>query len=133
MTSFAPSSPKYILDTFFIRHISSEHSDTKMAFFSRINQEKMNFVRHMSLSQQHILLRFGNRRFPPCFTTDINRHLNGLIGETMNEKSKLTSNKYHAMQNPSALIHSHNVRTLPDEAEGWWFLTVSMGNVTPPT
>ncbi len=37
------------------------------------------------------------------------------------------------MQNPSALIHSHNIKTLPDEAEGWWFQTVSMGDVTPPT
>ncbi len=39
---------------------------------------------------------------------------------------KLTSNKYHATQNPSALIHSQDVRTLPDEAEGLWFPTVSM-------
>ncbi len=31
-----------------------------------------------------ILMRFRNRCFPPCFTTDINWHLNGLIGETMN-------------------------------------------------
>ncbi len=37
------------------------------------------------------------------------------------------------MQNVSALIHSHDVITLPDEAEGWWFLTVSTGDVTPPT
>ncbi len=37
------------------------------------------------------------------------------------------------MQNPSAFIHSHDVITLPDEAEGWWLLTVSMGEVTPPT
>ncbi len=26
-----------------------------------------------------------------------------------------------------------HVLTLPDEAEGWWFLTVYMGDVTPPT
>ncbi len=71
--------------------------------------------------------------FPPCFITDINRHLNGLIGETMNEKLKLSSNKFHATQNPSALIHSHDVITLLDETEGWWFLTVSMGDMTPPT
>ncbi len=25
----------------------------------------------------------------------------------------------------------HDVITLPDEAEGWWFLTVFMGDVTP--
>ncbi len=25
------------------------------------------------------------------------------------------------MQNPSALIHSHDVKTLPDKGEGWWF------------
>ncbi len=37
------------------------------------------------------------------------------------------------MQNPSALIHSHDVITLPEEAERWWFLTVSMGDMTPPT
>ncbi len=29
------------------------------------------------------------------------------------------------MQNSSALIHSHGIITLPDEAEGWWLLTVS--------
>ncbi len=51
----------------------------------------------------------------------------------MNLKSNRTSNKYHVMQNPSALIHSHDVITLPDEVEGWWFQTVSMGDVTPPT
>ncbi len=50
----------------------------------------------------------------------------------MNYKLKLTSNNYHATQNPSTLIHSH-VITLTDEAEGWWFLTASMGEVTPPT
>ncbi len=42
--SFAPSSPRYRLDTFFTRHISSEHSDIKMSFFRLTNQEKMNFV-----------------------------------------------------------------------------------------
>ncbi len=65
--------------------------------------------------------------------SDINGHLNGLICETMNLKLKRTSNKYHVMQNPSALIHSHDIITLPDEAEGRWFLRVSMGDVTLPT
>ncbi len=37
------------------------------------------------------------------------------------------------MQNPSALIHSHDVITLLDEAEGWLLLTDSRGDVTPPT
>ncbi len=46
---------------------------------------------------------------------------------------KLTSNKYHAKQNPSALINSQDFITLPDEAEGRGFQTVSMGDVTPPT
>ncbi len=118
---------------FFTRHISSGHSDTKMLLFRHTNQKKINFVRDLSLSQQHILARFGNRCFPPCFTTDRNRHLNDLIGETMKLKLKLRSNKYHVTRNPSALIHSHNVVTLPDEGEGWWFLTVSVGDVTPPT
>ncbi len=37
------------------------------------------------------------------------------------------------MQNPTALIHSHELITLPGEAEGWWFLAVSKVNMTPPT
>ncbi len=90
-------------------------------FQTHISQE-INFVWDLSLSQQHILMRSGNQCFLPCFTTDINRHLNGLIGKTKNQSLKLTSNKYHAMQNSSALIHSQDVITLPDEAEGWWFL-----------
>ncbi len=32
-------------------------------------------------------------------------------------------------QNLSALIHSQNVLTLPDEAEGWWFLTQSINQI----
>ncbi len=67
--SFTPSSPRYRLDSFFTRHVSSEHSDTKMSFFRQIN-----FVGDLSLSQQHTLARSGNRCFPPCFTTDINGH-----------------------------------------------------------
>ncbi len=63
----------------------------------------------------------NNCCFLPCFTTDINGYLNGLIGETICWKLNLTSNKYHATQNPSIFIHSHDVITLPDEAEGWWF------------
>ncbi len=62
---------------------SSEHTDTKMTFVWHTNQEKIDFVRDVSLSQQHILVRF-------------------------------------------ALIHSHDIITLPDEVEAWWFLTVSM-------
>ncbi len=117
--SFTPSSPRYILDPFFTRHVSSEHFDTKITFFSHTNQEEINFVRDLSLSQQHTLARSGSHGFPSCFTTDLNRHLNGLIGETMNQKFKLTPNKYHVMQKPSALIHSHDVIILPVEAEGW--------------
>ncbi len=82
--SFTPLSLRSILDPFYARRISSEHSDTKMAFFWHTNQEKINFVPDTSLSQWHTLTKFGNRFFPPCFTTDINGHLNGLIGETMN-------------------------------------------------
>ncbi len=108
-------------DPFFTRHVSSKHFETKMAFFRHTNQEKINFVRDLSLSQQHIVVRSGNWCFLPCFTTDINGHLNGLVGETMNWKLKLTSNKYHATQNPSALIYSLDVITLPDKAEEWWF------------
>ncbi len=32
--SFTPSSPSYILDPLFTKHISSKHFDTKMAFFT---------------------------------------------------------------------------------------------------
>ncbi len=79
--SFAPSLPRYMLDPFFTRHISYEHFDTKKAFFRNTNQEKINFIWDLSLSQQHILTRFGNRCFLPCFIMDINRHLNGLYGQ----------------------------------------------------
>ncbi len=82
ISSFAPLSPRYILDTFFTRHISFEHSDVKMAFFRHTNQEKINFVHSLSLSQQHILRRSGDWCFLPRFATDINGHLNGLIGKT---------------------------------------------------
>ncbi len=51
--SFIPSSPRYILEPFFTSHISSEHSDTKILLFRHTNQEKTNFVRDLSLSQQH--------------------------------------------------------------------------------
>ncbi len=39
----------------------------------------------------------------------------------------------NAKQNPSALINSDDIITLPDKTDRWWFLTVSMGDVTPPT
>ncbi len=52
----------------------------KNGIFRHTIQEKINFVENLSLSQQHILTRFGNRCFQSCFTTDINGHLNGLIG-----------------------------------------------------
>ncbi len=133
LDSFAPSSPRYILDPFFTGHTSSKYSDTKTAFFRHTYQEKINFVRDLSLSQQNIFVRFGNRCILPCFAADINGHLNGLIGETINLNLKLTSNKYLATQNPSALINSQDVLTLPDEADRRWFLTVSMGDMIPPT
>ncbi len=78
INSFAPLSP------FFTRHISSEHSDTKMSFYRDTNQAKINFVRDLSLSQLHILTGFGNRCSPPCFKMDTNGHLNSLTGEIMN-------------------------------------------------
>ncbi len=106
--SFAPSPPRYILDPFFTRHISSEHSGTKMASFRHTHQEEVNFVRHVSVSATHSR-RTENWCLPPCFEMDINNHLNGLMGETMNKKLKLTSNRYHTMHNPSALFHSHDV------------------------
>ncbi len=68
----------------FHRHISLERSDTKMSIFRHTNQENMNFVQDLSLSQQYVLMRSVNRRFLLCFTTDINGHLNGLTGEIMN-------------------------------------------------
>ncbi len=131
--SFAPSSSKIHIGPIFHKTCIFQTFYTKMAFFKHTDQEKINFVWDLSLSQQHILMRFGNWGFPPCFAMDINRHLNGLTGETRNYKLKLTSNKYHATQNLPALIRSHGVLTLPDEAERWWFLTVSMGDLTLPT
>ncbi len=47
------SSPRHIMHPFFTRHVSSEHSDTKMAFFRHTIQEKINFVRDPSVSQQY--------------------------------------------------------------------------------
>ncbi len=67
--SFASLSPRYRLDPFFTRHVSSKHSNTTMAFFQTRKSEEINFVRNLSLSPQHIFARFGNRCFPPCFTT----------------------------------------------------------------
>ncbi len=55
----------------------------KKHVFTEIKR-KINFVGDLSLSQQHTLARSGNRCFLPCYATEINGHLNGLIGETMN-------------------------------------------------
>ncbi len=66
ISTFAPSSPRYILDPFFTRYIFSN-----TGIFSDNKSRKINFVWHLSLSQQHSLTRFGNRCLP-CFTTDIN-------------------------------------------------------------
>ncbi len=97
INSFTPLSPRHILDPFFTRHISSEHSDTEMTFFRHTNQEKNYFVPDLSLSQQHILVRFGKRCFPPCFTMDINGHLTKI----------------------KQICDTKSIITLPDEAEGW--------------
>ncbi len=56
----------------------------KCDFFRHKNQDEINFVRDLLLSQQHTLTRSGNPCFPSCATMDINKHLNSLIGETMN-------------------------------------------------
>ncbi len=82
--SFTPSSQRLILDPFFTRRVSSEHSDTKMAFFRNTNQGEINFVCNPSLSQQHTLTRSGNWCYLPCIATDIKGPLNGLLGGTMN-------------------------------------------------
>ncbi len=84
--SFAPLLPRYILDPFFTRHTFSENSDTKMAFFRHTNLEEMNFVRYLSLSQQQTLARSETWFLPACG----NKHLNGLIGETVNLKLNIT-------------------------------------------
>ncbi len=53
-TSFAPSLPTCILSMFFKRHISSEHCDTKVAFFKHANLQKVNFVsKPVSVSAKH--------------------------------------------------------------------------------
>ncbi len=124
--SFAPSSPRYILNPFYTRHIALERSDIKMVFFRHTNREKINFVRDLSLSQQHTLMRFGNRCFLPCLTTDINRHLNGLIGETMNscdtksicfnpfKRCYNTSREGKGMEVPNCLYRRHDSAHLGD-------------------
>ncbi len=71
----------HLIVTHFPQDTSSTHSDITMAFFRHMNQEKINCVGE--LSQQHILARFENRCFPPCFATYVNENLNGLVGETI--------------------------------------------------
>ncbi len=53
--SFRPSSSKCILDSFLTTRTISEHSVTKMAFSDTQVRRKINFVRYLFLSQQHIL------------------------------------------------------------------------------
>ncbi len=77
--SFASLSPRHSLDPFVTKHISSKRSNSKMAFFRCTNQENINFVRDLSLSQQHTLASSGNRCLAPCFATDINGRLNEKI------------------------------------------------------
>ncbi len=48
---FRPIVTKIHVGPIFHRHISSEHSDTKMSFFRLTNQEEINFVPDLSLSQ----------------------------------------------------------------------------------
>ncbi len=79
--SFPPQ--KNILDPFFTRHIFQMFW-LKNVIFQTHKSGEINFVWDLSLSQQHIFARFGNWHFLLCFTTNINRHLNGHIGETMN-------------------------------------------------
>ncbi len=70
----------------------------KWHFLRHTNQEKINFVQDLSVSQQHTLSRSGASRLEAPDQ-----------GETTIQKLKLTSHKYHAMQKPSAFIHSHNL------------------------
>ncbi len=53
---------------------------TQERHFSDTYQEIITFVRDLCLPQQHTPARFSK----PCFTTDINVHLNDHMGETMN-------------------------------------------------
>ncbi len=48
--SFAPSSQRYILGSFFTRHISSEHSDMKTTFFRHKSGENWLCSRPVSVS-----------------------------------------------------------------------------------
>ncbi len=65
----------WIIDTFSQKyHFSVTQIRRKLTLFE--------FV--VSVSAAHTLRRSVNRCFPPCFMTDINGHLNGLTGETMN-------------------------------------------------
>ncbi len=95
-----------------ITHFSQDSNllniQTQKWHFSKHKQENIKFVRDLSLSQQHTLARFWNW----FFLLDTNRHSNGLIGETMNKKLKLTSKKHHVTQNPSTFIYSHNVNNI---------------------
>ncbi len=67
--AFAPSSPRYAVDTYLLIIL------TQKRHFSDTNQEKINLVWGLSLSQQHLLTRSRNRCFPPCFSKNVNGHL----------------------------------------------------------
>ncbi len=122
---FTLSSPWYILDTFFTRHISSEHSDTKMAFFTHTNQEKINFVRDLSLSQQHTLGRPGNRCFLPCFEHKRTFKWSYRWNHELKVKTYIKQISCEAKStcfNPFTRCYNTS-----DEAEGWWLLNCLYG------
>ncbi len=133
INSFTPLLPRYILDPFFSRHISSEHSDTKMSFFRHKSGENQLCSRPVSVSATHsreicepvlpALFHNGHKRTFKCsyrwnHELKVQTYIKQISCDT---KSKICFNPFTPRYNTS------------DEAEGWWFLTVSMGDVTPPT
>ncbi len=96
---------------------SSERSDTKMSFFRHTNQRKLILLETCLCLTSTISREIWEPVLPALLH---NRHK--LIFKRFywwhhEIKFKLTSNKYHVTQNPSALMHLHD----DDEAEGWWF------------
>ncbi len=86
--SFTPSSPRYILDPFFTRHIPAEHSDTKFFqhFSDQQNRRKLTLFETTLCLSNTFLQDLGTAAFRLAaqHNIHINGHLNGLIGETMN-------------------------------------------------
>ncbi len=67
----------------FRRHISSKKFWHKKCHFSNTHIRRKLTLFKTCLCLSNTLARSGNPCFPPCFETNINGHLNGLIDETV--------------------------------------------------